>query len=67
MKLEYWQSNQHADPTPAADDVMTSQCKPTRPTDTATVTSRCKTLQRVDIRHRANANGEEKVDLDLGL
>ena len=64
-QLEHWQSNRRAAPTPAADtnDVITSQCKPTRPTGTAPVNPRCNTLLRVDIHYSANANG---VGLDRG-
>ena len=53
------------DPTPAehlfaADDIMTSQCKPAC---TATVSPRCKNAAVSTRHHRASANAEEKLDL----
>jgi len=36
-------------------------------TYSAPVSRRCKALQRVNVRHRANANVEAKADLDLDL
>ena len=56
-------SSRCADPTlaarnMAADDMMTSLCKPTRPTCIEPVTPCRKTVQCVN---RANANDEEKV------
>ena len=39
------------------------QCKSIRPTGTASVNSRCRILQRVDIHHAADANVEKKLPL----
>ena len=63
-KLEHWQSNRRADPTPApgTDDVTMQSSLRIQVLRLSTLAAR---LQRVDMRHRANADVEEKADLNL--